>query len=185
MANSYKSNGHLFPKKLELCSEYADCCSTEQKCDRPFKVARIEKEQLKQLKTFILSVFPVSYDNDFYKQILHWPISLIVTDRTTKIIGAFCAKFEETDENKKLYISVFGVNVFWRRRGIGTAMFAIAKRFCEQNRDVKSIYLHVQKDNEDARAFYEKFGFVVVDEVADFYRRTHCPTALIMEKDVR
>lgn len=35
---------------------------------------------------------------------------------------------------------------------------------------VECVYLHVQTSNEEAKAFYEKNGFVVNDRVEDYYK---------------
>lgn len=64
----------------------------------------------------VLSMFPVSYDNTFYKNVLTWPVKKIAFDGSNPM-GALCARTEIVDGVEKLYIAILGVMVFWRRFG--------------------------------------------------------------------
>ncbi|GAA5921655.1 hypothetical protein JCM3775_001748 [Rhodotorula graminis] len=49
---------------------------------------------------------------------------------------------------------------------------------------VDSVYLHVQVGNDDARRFWEKWGFQVKDTVADYYRKIEPRDAWLLERTV-
>ncbi|EST06343.1 GNAT domain protein [Kalmanozyma brasiliensis GHG001] len=45
---------------------------------------------------------------------------------------------------------------------------------------VDSIYLHVQTSNDEARVFYEKFGFKVAETIESYYRRIQPASAWVL-----
>ncbi|GAA5887969.1 hypothetical protein JCM6882_000820 [Rhodosporidiobolus microsporus] len=49
---------------------------------------------------------------------------------------------------------------------------------------IESIYLHVQVGNDDARRFWEKWGFEVKDTVKDYYRKLEPRDAWLLERKV-
>ncbi|GAA5999878.1 hypothetical protein JCM10207_005953 [Rhodosporidiobolus poonsookiae] len=49
---------------------------------------------------------------------------------------------------------------------------------------VESVYLHVQVGNDDARRFWEKWGFEVKDTVRDYYRKLSPRDAWLLERKV-
>lgn len=52
-----------------------------------------------------------------------------------------------------------------------------------EKRTVASLYLHVQTDNDDARALYEKHGFKLKEELQDYYRLNIQPrSAWVLER---
>ncbi|PWZ01109.1 acyl-CoA N-acyltransferase [Testicularia cyperi] len=46
---------------------------------------------------------------------------------------------------------------------------------------VQSIYLHVQTSNDEAKLFYEKFGFTVTQTIDSYYRRIQPASAWLLE----
>ncbi|SPO22644.1 related to N-alpha-acetyltransferase 50 [Ustilago trichophora] len=46
---------------------------------------------------------------------------------------------------------------------------------------VESIYLHVQTSNDEARTFYEKFGFKVAETIDNYYRRIQPASAWVLQ----
>lgn len=48
---------------------------------------------------------------------------------------------------------------------------------------VEKIYLHVQTDNQEARAFYKSMGFAEEDLIEEYYRKgVDCRSAVILAK---
>ncbi len=76
-----------------------------------------------------------------------------------KPIGYLVCKLE----SEKLYISKIYLKAETRGKGLGKLLLNRAKELAEQN-DKKSIYLNVNKYNTDSIAFYERNGFVKIDE---------------------
>lgn len=64
-------------------------------------------------------------------------------------------------------------------RGAGGAAFSPLKKVPPTLRahpgDPLQVMLHVQTNNDEAIAFYKRFGFEVVDEVKDYYKRIEPP----------
>lgn len=55
----------------------------------------------------------------------------------------------------------------------------------KQQRKVTSVFLHVQTGNEDAKLFYEKFGFTETASLPEYYRVGINPrSAWLLEKKV-
>ncbi|SNX82433.1 related to N-alpha-acetyltransferase 50 [Melanopsichium pennsylvanicum] len=46
---------------------------------------------------------------------------------------------------------------------------------------VQNLYLHVQTSNDEARTFYEKFGFKVQDTIDNYYRRIQPASAWVLQ----
>lgn len=92
---------------------------------------------------------------------------------------------QETGKNKSLYILTFGCLPLYRRRGIGTKLMQhLTDKISESNNQIHSIFLHVQISNEEAIAFYKKFGFEIVKEVENYYHRITPTNAYILEKQL-
>lgn len=46
---------------------------------------------------------------------------------------------------------------------------------------ISQIYLHVQTSNDEARTFYEKFGFKVAETIDNYYRRIQPASAWVLQ----
>lgn len=69
-----------------------------------------------------------------------------------------------------LEIINIGVGTELRRRGIGRRLLDEVRQRVERF-DLHKVFLEVRKGNRTARAFYEKYGFVVVGERKNFYEK--------------
>lgn len=76
-----------------------------------------------------------------------------------KPIGFLVCKIE----SEKVYISKIYLKAETRGKGLGKYLLNRAVDLAKQN-DKKSIYLNVNKYNTDSIAFYERIGFVKVEE---------------------
>lgn len=54
----------------------------------------------------------------------------------------------------------------------------------EKKKNISKIYLHVQTNNEDAIAFYKKFGFEIVDTIHNYYANISPPDCYVLSKEV-
>jgi ribosomal protein S18 acetylase RimI-like enzyme len=72
------------------------------------------------------------------------------------------------DEGPDLVLHTLCISPEHQRRGFGTA--AIRQILSEARESQKSVVLFVLKANLGARLLYERFGFVVIEEIANHYR---------------
>ena len=91
----------------------------------------------------------------------------------------------DTGKHQRLYILTFGCLPLYRRLGIGTKLMQhLTDKISESKSQIHSIFLHVQINNEEAIAFYKKFGFEIVKEVENYYHRITPTNAYILEKQL-
>jgi ribosomal protein S18 acetylase RimI-like enzyme len=50
--------------------------------------------------------------------------------------------------------------------------------------NIARVFLHVQTSNEDAIAFYKKFGFTITETIKDYYKRITPPDCYVLSKDI-
>ncbi|TIB73465.1 acyl-CoA N-acyltransferase [Wallemia mellicola] len=95
-------------------------------------------------------------------------------------VGSVCCRIE----GGKLYIMILAVLAPYRRQGLGRHMLQhilkaavsdpepiIPGDKVQPRKKLGSVYLHVQKENNDALEFYKKEGFTQEEEVKDYYKR--------------
>ena len=98
-------------------------------------------------------------------------------------VGNICCRRELPDGPKwKLYIMTICVLAPYRRLGVGSRLLELILKEAAGQADLAEIFLHMQVNNADAIAFYEKFGFVAGEEVQDYYKRIDPPHAVVLRK---
>lgn len=86
-------------------------------------------------------------------------------------------------QGPKLYIITLGVLAPYRGMGVGARLLEKSLSVVETSLpEVKEACLHVQSNNEEAIAFYSKFGFQVKETIKDYYRRLQPPDAVLLSK---
>lgn len=78
-------------------------------------------------------------------------------------------------ESKKSYISLIAVSDKYRRQHVGSDLVAAVENV-SKDAGMQFIRLEVDNDNEGARSFYERLGFVKVSEASE--------SSSYMEKEV-
>lgn len=96
--------------------------------------------------------------------------------------GQICGYLNSTYILDELDIHRVCVLPKYRRKGVGAAMMAGLMAFCREN-GLTEVFLEVRKSNLQAQRLYERFGFTIVGERADFYQNPVEP-GLIMRADV-
>lgn len=153
---------------------------------KEFKMGRIElgditKHNVTLLRRLNQSIFPVGYNDKFYKEILEAGELAKLAFFNDIVVGAVCCRLEQADNEKRLYIMTLGCLFTYRRLGIGTTMLKHVID-CASKRGIDSIYLHVQINNSAAIEFYQKFGFDIVETHEHYYKRIEPPSALVLKK---
>jgi len=102
-----------------------------------------------QLKRINQSVFPVSYNEKFYKDVVVAGDLAKLAYFNDVVVGGVCCRVDTREQGKKaLYIMTLGTLAPYRRYGIGTLLLRHIFKICERDQQIKAIYLHVQVSEE-------------------------------------
>ncbi|XP_065213187.1 probable N-acetyltransferase san [Planococcus citri] len=141
----------------------------------------ITPHNIKQLKRLNTVVFPVSYNEKFYKDVLEAGELAKLAYYNDIVVGAVCCRID-LEQGRRLYIMTLGCLYPYRRLGIGTMMVQHVLNYVEKDGNFDSIYLHVQLNNDGAIEFYKKFGFEIVETKEHYYKRIEPADAYVLEK---
>lgn len=130
-------------------------------------------------------IFPVSYNDKFYKDVLEVGELAKLAYFNDIAVGAVCCRVDHSQNQKRLYIMTLGCLAPYRRLGIGTKMLNHVLNICEKDGTFDNIYLHVQISNESAIDFYRKFGFEIIETKKNYYKRIEPADAHVLQKSLR
>ncbi|CAF1055969.1 unnamed protein product [Rotaria sp. Silwood1] len=164
--------------------------SKENRTKRIVKRVSIElgdltQHNLKQLKVLNRDVFPVAYNEKFYKDLLGAGELCKLAYCNDIVVGAVCCRIDLSENRRRLYIMTLGVLAKYRELGLGTLMLEHVFKVCEREGNIDSIYLHVQVNNETALSFYKKFGFQIISTAVEYYRRLEPSDAYLLERSLK
>ncbi|XP_047118620.1 probable N-acetyltransferase san [Schistocerca piceifrons] len=145
----------------------------------------VTPNNIKQLKCLNQVVFPVSYNDKFYKDVLEAGELAKLAYYNDSVVGAVCCRIYTSENLRCLYIMTLGCLYHYRRLGIGTKMVEHVLNYVEKDRNFDSIFLHVQVNNEGAIKFYKKFGFEIVETKEWYYKRIEPADAHVLQKTLR
>ncbi|CAO1320931.1 unnamed protein product [Diamesa serratosioi] len=137
---------------------------------------------LKQLKKINSVVFPVSYNDRFYLDVLDSGELAKLAYYNDIVVGAVCCRIDNVNDQRRLYIMTLGCLSPYRRLGIGTVMVEHVLKFVENDGNFDNIFLHVQVNNDSAIEFYKKFGFEIVETKKQYYKRIEPADAYVLQK---
>jgi ribosomal protein S18 acetylase RimI-like enzyme len=147
----------------------------------------VTEKNLGQLKILNSVVFPVHYNDKFYANLLRSPELCQLAYYNDVLVGAVCCRLEKKDQNSKdlrLYIMTLGVLAPYRQLKIGTQLLNFVFQCAKQRPDISEIYLHVQTNNDEAIAFYKKFGFEIKETIKNYYSKIEPPDCYVLTKTV-
>ncbi|XP_041373161.1 N-alpha-acetyltransferase 50-like isoform X2 [Gigantopelta aegis] len=145
----------------------------------------ITQHNIKQLKRLNQVVFPVTYNDKFYKDVLEVGELAKLAYYNDIVIGAVCCRIDTSENQRRLYIMTLGCLAPYRRLGIGTVMLHHVLKICEDDGNFDNVFLHVQVNNDSAIKFYEKFGFEIAEEKKNYYKRIEPADAYVLQKSFR
>jgi len=149
------------------------------------ELGAITPHNIKQLKKLNSVVFPVSYNDKFYKDILDVGELAKLAFYNDIVVGAVCCRIDKSENARRLYIMTLGCLAPYRRLSIGTVMLEHVLKICEDDGKFDSVYLHVQISNNGAIEFYEKFGFEIIETKSQYYKRIEPADAYVLQKTFR
>lgn len=149
------------------------------------ELGEVTPHNIKQLKRLNQVIFPVFYNDKFYKDVLEVGELARLAYFNDIVVGAVCCRVDFSNNQKRLYIMTLGCLARYRRLGIGTKMLNHVLAICEKDGTYDNIFLHVQVNNESAMRFYREFGFEVLETKAQYYKRIEPADAHVLQKTLR
>ncbi|KAI6182228.1 N-alpha-acetyltransferase 50 [Aphelenchoides bicaudatus] len=144
----------------------------------------ITQHNIQQIKKLNETVFPVTYNDRFYKEIVERSDYSKIAFFNDCVVGAVSCRLEIKDNERKLYIMTLGTLAPYRRFGIGGLLLNFVFSLCDKDPLINKIVLHVQINNESALNFYEHFGFERTREEEKYYKKIQPDSAYVLEKAV-
>ncbi|RWS04208.1 putative N-acetyltransferase san-like protein [Dinothrombium tinctorium] len=154
---------------------------------KPKRIGGIElgdvtPHNIKLLRKLNQVVFPVTYNDKFYKDVLEAGELAKLAYYNDIVVGAVCCRIDNSENMRRLYIMTLGCLAPYRRLGIGTKMLLHVLEYAKNHRKFDAIFLHVQINNESAINFYKKFGFEIVETKQNYYKRIEPADAHVLQK---
>lgn len=158
---------------------------TEKQSRAKIELGDVTPHNVKQLKTLNTVVFPVSYNEKFYKDVLEVGELAKLAYYNDIVVGAVCCRVDTSENSRRLYIMTLGCLSPYRRLGVGTVMVEHVLRHVEKDGNYDNVYLHVQVNNTGAIDFYKKFGFEIHETKKHYYKRIEPADAHVLQKNLR
>ncbi|PAA53245.1 hypothetical protein BOX15_Mlig018463g1, partial [Macrostomum lignano] len=152
--------------------------------DSRIELGDITQHNIRQLRIINQVVFPVSYTDKFYDDILENGELGRLAYFNDIVVGAVCCRIQSEAGQRRLYIMTLGCLAPYRELGVGTKLLEYVFEICSRDKNIDNIFLHVQTSNEGALAFYKKFGFEIVDTAYNYYKRIVPPDAYVLQKNL-
>jgi len=148
-------------------------------------LGEVTVHNIRQLKRLNTVVFPVSYNDKFYKDVLQAGELARLAYYNDVVVGGVCCRVDTSNGLRELYIMTLGCLAPYRRLGIGTIMLKHVLDYVERDGNFDSIFLHVQVNNDSAISFYQRFGFNIVETKPAYYKKIEPADAHVLRKDLR
>eukprot|EP00037_Helgoeca_nana_P020658 m.206229 g.206229 ORF g.206229 m.206229 type:complete len:166 (+) comp25344_c0_seq3:133-630(+) len=146
----------------------------------------LTQHNVKQLKLLNSVIFPVSYTEKFYKNVLTSGELAKLAYFEDVIVGSVCCRVDTDDAgDQNLYIMTLGCLAPYRRHGIGSKMLEHVLEIAKKKPELATIMLHVQVSNDDAINFYKKHGFEVKETKKDYYQKIEPTDAHVLVKSLK
>jgi ribosomal protein S18 acetylase RimI-like enzyme len=146
----------------------------------------VTEKNVEQLRLLNTTIFPVRYNDDFYKKVYKHPKLAQFALYNDTPIGAVAGRIEEDKEsglNTQLYIMTLGVLEPYRRCGVGDQLLKYITETVKTDsefQDLLTVVLHVQTSNTAALAFYARHGFVTTGKIENYYQKLQPPDCHIL-----
>uniref|UniRef100_A0A0D9V2T0 N-acetyltransferase domain-containing protein n=1 Tax=Leersia perrieri TaxID=77586 RepID=A0A0D9V2T0_9ORYZ len=135
----------------------------------------VRDKNVMQLKKLNTALFPVRYNNKYYQDTIASKDFSKLAYYSDICVGAITCRLEKKEGGAVcVYIMTLGVLAPYRSLGIGTKLLNHVIELCEKQ-NIPEIYLHVQTNNDDAIAFYKKFGFEITKTIEKYYKNITPP----------
>ncbi|XP_009407438.2 uncharacterized protein LOC103990127 isoform X1 [Musa acuminata AAA Group] len=166
----------------------------------------VRDKNVMQLKKLNTALFPVRYNDKYYADALASGdftrlgcCCRVVKTRSQTVkkrifekltcsyfsdicVGSIACRLEKKEGGAIcVYIMTLGVLAPYRGLGVGTKLLNHVLDLSHKQ-NIWEIYLHVQTNNDDAIAFYKKFGFEITDTIRNYYMNISPPDCYVLSK---
>ena len=147
------------------------------------KFGDLNEKNVEQFRILNYVNLPVIYSEDFYRRLTAYTRYSKLAYLKDILVGAIsCKEDTQEDGTKAVYIMTITVLKPYRRFGIASQLLEQAIKDCAKSRSIKKMTLHVQKGNDSAMEFYKKHGFIIKEELKDYYTDLTPADCFILEK---
>lgn len=101
----------------------------------------VTPHNIKQLKKLNTVVFPVTYNDKFYIDVLDAGELAKLAYYNDIVVGAVCCRIDTSENQRRLYIMTLGCLYPYRRLGIGSVMVNHILSYVEKDGNFDSIFL--------------------------------------------
>jgi ribosomal protein S18 acetylase RimI-like enzyme len=149
------------------------------------KFGELNDKNVEQFRILNYVNLPVIYSEDFYRRLTSFTRYSKLAYLKDILVGAIsCKEDTQEDGSKAVYIMTITVLKPYRRFGIASQLLEQAIEDCAKSRAIKKMTLHVQKGNDSAMEFYKKHGFIIKEELKDYYADLTPADCFILEKHI-
>uniref|UniRef100_I1NPJ9 N-acetyltransferase domain-containing protein n=1 Tax=Oryza glaberrima TaxID=4538 RepID=I1NPJ9_ORYGL len=142
----------------------------------------VRDKNVMQLKKLNTALFPVRYNEKYYHDTIASKEFSKLAYYSDICVGAIACRLEKKEGGAVcVYIMTLGVLAPYRSLGIGSKLLNHVIDLCEKQ-NIPEIYLHVQTNNDDAIAFYKKFGFEITKTIEKYYKNITPPDCYVLTK---
>ncbi|KAK2716840.1 hypothetical protein QYM36_007102 [Artemia franciscana] len=102
----------------------------------------ITHHNIRQLKRINQMIFPVAYNDKFYKDVVDAGELAKLAYYNDVVVGAVCCRIDTSENQRRLYIMTLGCLAPYRKTGVGTAMLNHVMSIVEKDGNFDAIYLY-------------------------------------------
>ena len=147
-------------------------------------LGEITHHNVLQLRRLNEAVFPVLYNDKFYKDIVNAGELARFAFFNDVVVGAVCCRYDVLEGKRALYIMTLATLAPYRRMGIGKMLIDHVFDICDKDETIEVVSLHVQINNTTALDFYSNYGFEQVEVVEKYYKRIEPDSAYLLVKRI-
>ena len=142
-------------------------------------IRTVDASNVEDVRYLIDAIFPFSYNNRFYKDVVHGYSGALLAYEGDQPVGTIV--YTELNPRDQFHVLALGVAEGFRRRGIAETLFKLALR----TTTCRLATLHVQTINDAAINLYLKLGFYYVNTHRNYYRNLQSSDAYLMHRKIK
>lgn len=127
---------------IQMLSHFSIFSCISKICSRStIELGDVTPHNIKQLKKLNTVVFPVTYNDKFYIDVLDAGELAKLAYYNDIVVGAVCCRIDTSENQRRLYIMTLGCLYPYRRLGIGSVMVNHILNYVKEDGNFDSIFL--------------------------------------------